>query len=59
MELDAKNSEIKECCKDSNNLKQEESGKSDLTMYRCVVCKCRHFELTVDPEHFGLVGSSL
>jgi len=50
---------VKECCKDSENLKPEDTGTADLVMFRCQVCKCRHFELTAKPEHFGLVGAGL
>lgn len=39
----------KDCCKIESNLIPEETGKEDLSMRRCKVCKCRHFELNVDP----------
>jgi hypothetical protein len=45
---------IKVCCQEADNLITEETGKSDLSMKRCQICKCRHFELVVDAGKFGI-----
>lgn len=43
----------KSCCRDQKNLHViEEVG--DRVTRRCRVCKCRHFELTVDPGRLGV-----
>lgn len=49
--------EIKECCKNSENLKIQKSDKPELVIRKCCVCGCRHFELTVDAGKFGLTMS--
>lgn len=37
----------KDCCRNPENLKPEPSDRPGLTILRCQVCRCRHFELTV------------
>jgi hypothetical protein len=49
----------KACCLDATNLMLLASGRADLTVYLCVVCKCRHFEATLDPGKFGLRGTGM
>lgn len=46
----------KDCCRVEDNLIPEDTGKSDLSMKRCKVCKCRHFELNVDPILLRQIG---
>ena len=46
--------ERKDCCKVAENLKPEDTGRLELELSRCQVCKCRHFELTVDPGSIGV-----
>jgi len=38
----------KDCCKQPENLRYERL-RPDLAVNVCKVCKCRHFELMVDP----------
>lgn len=49
----------KACCKEENNLEVQESGRADLVLRVCKVCKCRHFELTLDKGNIGLKGKGL
>lgn len=42
------NPQVKDCCKREEHLAPHEV-RPDLTVMRCAVCGCRHFELTVDP----------
>ena len=51
--------EVKECCKQQENLRPEPSGKPDLELKRCAVCGCRHFELTANPGSLGLRGAQM
>jgi hypothetical protein len=46
----------KECCKLIENLELQQNDKPDLTIQKCKVCGCRHFEVTLDPGSLGLVG---
>ena len=41
--------EKKECCQKQENLELHKTDDSDLIFYKCKVCGCRHFELTVQP----------
>jgi len=51
--------ERKACCRDAENL-GEPIRVNDSTVYRrCVVCNCRHFEMTLDPGVLGLKGAAL
>lgn len=47
-----------ECCNDPANLVEEPTGEThpegDLILRRCQVCRCRHFELSVDPIEVGI-----
>jgi hypothetical protein len=43
----------KECCKDKDNLYVYERD-GDLVTYKCRVCGCRHFELTMRPIKMNL-----
>lgn len=45
----------KSCCRKAENL--EVIFQGPLTVRRCVVCQCRHFEVVVEPGHFGIRGS--
>ena len=49
---------IKDCCKDESNL-EEGRLSQDLVVKVCLVCNCRHFELTIDPGKLGTLGGSL
>lgn len=49
----------KECCKNPDNLIPEDTGKSDLFMMRCKVCRCRHFELNVDSIKLQMQGNAI
>lgn len=49
----------KDCCKDEANLKAEATDRPDLTMKRCAVCHCRHFELAAEPGVLGVTGKSI
>jgi hypothetical protein len=49
----------KECCRNPENLEVQQGDKSDLTIQKCKVCGCRHFELSVDPGYIGLFGKTL
>ena len=49
----------KECCQRSENLELQSSDKADLTILKCKICGCRHFELQIDPGKFGLKGVRL
>jgi hypothetical protein len=49
----------KDCCKPENgNLFLFEERK-DLTIMKCNVCGCRHFEAIADPGYINLKGASL
>ena len=39
---------MKDCCKVAANLRVVEQ-KPDLIVRRCIVCGCRHWEMTVEP----------
>ena len=54
------------CCRAANDagtllvLEDDQSPeKPELVCYRCPDCRCRHFELTLDPVNIGLEGSGL
>lgn len=49
----------KECCKNPENLELQPSNKSELKILKCKVCKCRHFELTVEAGVIGVAGAKL
>jgi hypothetical protein len=49
----------KRCCRKHENMgpfQRVREDKPDLRVCQCRVCGARHFELTADPRHFGLVG---
>ena len=53
---------IKECCTKTENLvpeKLEEGVPDSVTMRRCKVCKCRHFEMDAAPGFIGLQGKEI
>ena len=45
------------CCENPDNRTEPEKvdEREDLTITRCKVCGRRHFELSVDPAHLGVV----
>lgn len=45
----------KECCQKTENLELQPSERKDLVVYKCKVCGCRHFELSVDPGVFKVI----
>lgn len=45
---------VKECCQKVENLVPQPSDKPDLSILKCKVCGCRHFELSVDPGIIAL-----
>ena len=51
--------ERKDCCKKVENLEVQPSEKLELTIRKCVVCGCRHFELSLEPGVYGLEGKPL
>jgi hypothetical protein len=46
----------KKCCRNPDNLGPHEPASPDgqLTVQRCRVCGCRHFESRVDPGQLGI-----
>lgn len=46
----------KRCCRNLSNRGPVIQDGPDLTYQRCQVCGCRHFTLTADPGHLGIVG---
>lgn len=49
-----------ECCRDDANLVAEPYGDDPaLTLRRCQVCGCRHFELDAETARLGLVPAAL
>lgn len=48
----------KDCCKVQENLYIDEQ-RPDLVVYRCKLCDCRHFELSVSPGKIGLQGGEI
>lgn len=52
---------IKECCQKKDNLYLDEDETKGCmegeVCYRCRVCNCRHFQVTLDPGHIGLRGA--
>jgi len=52
--------EKKDCCKLEDNLKvQPSDGRPELLIRKCIVCGCRHIELSLDPGIIGLEGTKL
>lgn len=49
----------KECCQKEENLELQPKDKADLIIWKCKICGCRHFELTIDPGRIGLKGIEL
>ena len=49
---------VKPCCKNPVNL-IEHRERPDLVVKKCIVCGCRHFELTVSPGQIGLKGAPI
>jgi hypothetical protein len=47
---------VKECCQDeTNRTEPEEAGEVEgATVTRCRTCKCRHFEVSVDPVRLSV-----
>lgn len=37
------------CCAEETNMVMLPSGRPNLSIKRCLVCGCRHFEASVDP----------
>lgn len=46
----------KDCCRVPENLEPHQE-RPDLTITKCHVCGCRHFELTVDPGVYFAKGA--
>lgn len=44
----------KTCCRKPENLMVIEVREPDLTIRRCVICRCRHFELQADAGKLGV-----
>lgn len=45
-----------DCCNIESNIEQIEDNKEKkLKVERCKVCGCRHFKLTLEPGHMGMV----
>ncbi len=52
----------KECCLNSDNLYisiGRDEQRDDVTIRRCQVCDCRHFEAIVDPGEIGVHGARM
>ena len=48
---------MKDCCKDEATLALlTSSTRPDLIVKLCLVCGCKHYELTVEPGVLGLRG---
>jgi hypothetical protein len=50
---------MKPCCEDLTKREVVPSDQPDVTITRCTVCGCRHFELSVDPGALGVTGMAL
>lgn len=48
-----------ECCEDLDNREEQDTGREDLTLSVCKTCGRRHFELTLDPTHYGVDMKSI
>jgi len=55
-----------ECCNDPANLAEgpgprglDHTPPEEVVVVHCTVCTCRHFEATLDPGKFGVVGESV
>lgn len=48
----------KDCCEKPENL-DEHRVRPDLIVRVCRVCKCRHFELTMDVGRLGVLGNGI
>ncbi len=47
------------CCNiESNMTRCEEQEQPGLKVVRCKICGCRHFHLTAEPGHMGMVMTS-
>ena len=44
---------IKECCKKTENLVVVER-RGSLTIRKCTVCECKHYEHIAEPVHVGV-----
>jgi hypothetical protein len=52
---DLSKEKVKDCCKQSGNLKEEaDPSKPTIAVFRCQVCGLRHFAMDAEPGHFGL-----
>jgi hypothetical protein len=51
--------ERKDCCKQPENLEVQPNDKPELVIRKCIVCGCRHFELSMEPGIVGLKGTKL
>lgn len=47
------------CCNIEENLVPQETGVKDLELKICKICNRRHWEASVDPGIFGIVGAKL
>lgn len=50
---------VKPCCREAGNLELAQTtddGGSRETVWKCRVCQCRHFDVTITPARFGLEG---
>lgn len=53
---------VKACCKNPTNLyvsNGRDEQRADVTIRRCKVCDCRHFEAIVDPGVLGVRGARM
>lgn len=53
------NGQVKPCCQIPENLEQRDSGRADMILRVCLVCGCRHREVTIDPLQVGVRGAGL
>jgi hypothetical protein len=51
--------DIKECCKQAENLEDVPDNRPNIIVVRCTVCGCRHIEVTAEPGHIGVRGGGM
>ena len=50
---------VNDCCNDVKNMEIFPSERPDVIHKVCKICKCNHYELTVDPGEIGVVFDAL
>ena len=51
---------MKPCCEDAENRELVEAeSREDVTVTRCKVCGCRHYEVEADFGSIGVAGARL